>query len=71
MIIKIFKHLMFKTSYENVKDEFVTDENLGELLERLGILTLKVGQAELPIFKKAESVRHDVKIFPGASKERF
>ena len=47
------------------------DENLGELLERLGILTLKVGQAELPIFKEAESPRHDVKIFPGASKQRF
>lgn len=62
---------MSKTFYENVKDEFVIDENLGELLERLGILTLKVGQAELPIFKEAESARHDVKIFPGTSKERF
>ena len=53
------------------KDEFVTDDHLSELLERLGILTLKVGQSELPIFKEAESARHDVKLFPGVSKAWF
>ena len=54
--------------YSFSQDEFVHDEHLSHLLERLGIMTLKAGMEQLPIFQQDESSRHEVKIHLDDSK---
>ena len=54
--------------YSFSQDEFVFDEHLSELLERLGILTVKAGEEQMSVFNRDEAKRHEVKIHLDQSK---